>query len=78
MFWLLALEMTSTSALLIQRYIFTLVRVLAHLRSYLKDWHADMQVYQKAMSSTLTRLGPETQLRAPVRSEPLHFQFHAT
>ena len=35
-----------------------------------------MQVYQKAMSSTVSRMGPETHLRVSVRFELLHFQFY--
>ena len=74
MFWLLALETTSKPALVIKRQLFTLFNVVAQLRSYLRAGHADKQVSQKGMGSNVTRLGPETDLRAPVTFEPVHFQ----
>ena len=40
-----------------------------------QDLNADMPVFQKAMSSIVTRLDPETQLRASMRFEQLHLQF---
>ena len=46
----------------------------AQLRSYFEGWTADMPVFQKAMSSIVTRLDPETQLKASMGFESLHFQ----
>ena len=40
-----------------------------------QDLNADMPVFQKAMSSIVTRLDPETQLRASMGFEQLHLQF---
>ena len=50
-------------------------RVVFFWAGWYPDAHYDMQVYQKDMSSNVTRLGPETHLRAPVRFELVHFQF---
>ena len=76
MSWLLALETTSTPALLIKRYLLMLFKVLVQLRPYFKTWIAEMQVYQKAISSIVTRLGPETQSRASLL--PIIFQFRSS
>ena len=51
-----------------------LVKNLAPLRAYLKVWHADIPIYQKAMRSIVTGSGPKTQLTPSLRFEPLHFQ----
>ena len=40
--------------------VFTLVKALAQLRFYLKARNTDVQVYRKAMSSSVTRVGPGT------------------
>ena len=45
------------------------------MRSYLKAWYVDMQVYQKDMISIVMKLGPEAYVKASLRFEPLHFQF---
>ena len=51
-----------------------LVKNLAPLRAYLKVWHADIPIYQKAMRSIVTGSGPKTQLTPSLRFEPPHFQ----
>ena len=54
---------------------YSMFNFLAQLRSYLRAWHADMYFYQKGVNSNLTKLDTETHLRAPVRFEPVQFQF---
>ena len=57
MFWLIPLETTSTPALLIKKIAAYAGQVAEIL---FKDLNPDMLVFQKNMSSIVTKFGPET------------------